>query len=155
MKQKKPSASSVIKTEIVCPNDTNPMGILQGGKLVHWMDIAAAVCAQTHAEHICVTATINQISFNKSAIIGDIITIKAKVTRAFITSLEIKVEAFSRNIKSKKDHLIGKSYFVFVALDESKNQITIPKLLPQTKSEIEDYKNALIRKNKINGATKS
>ena len=148
MKFKKPSSSSIIKTEIVCPNDTNPMGILQGGKLVHWMDIAAAVCAQTHAEHICATASINEINFIKSAIIGDIITIKAKVTRAFTTSLEIKVEAFSRNIESKKNRLIGKSFFVFVALDQLRNRIIIPELKPQTISEIEDFKNALIRKNK-------
>lgn len=55
LKTKLPSASVTVKTEVVCPNDTNPMGMLQGGQLVHWMDIAAAVCAQVHAEKICVT----------------------------------------------------------------------------------------------------
>ena len=65
IKYKTPTASETIKTEVVCPNDTNPMGILQGGRLVEWMDIAAAVCAQTHAEKICVTASIDKVDFNK------------------------------------------------------------------------------------------
>ena len=56
--------SETIKTEVVCPNDANPMGLLQGGRLVEWMDIGAAVCAQTHSGKICVTASINQVDFN-------------------------------------------------------------------------------------------
>ena len=67
LKSKRIASSNVIKTEIVCHNDANPMGILQGGKLVQWMDIAAAVCAQTHSKSICVTASINEISFKNSA----------------------------------------------------------------------------------------
>src|ERR1019366_1029322 len=98
MKNKRPAASLTIKTEVVCPNDTNPMGILQGGRLVQWMDIAAAVCAQTHAEKICVTASINQVDFNAPAKVGDIITIRASLTRAFNSSMEIFVESFAKNV---------------------------------------------------------
>ena len=78
--------SETIKTEVVCPNDANPMGLLQGGRLVEWMDIGAAVCAQTHSGKICVTASINQVDFNAAAKVGDIITIYARITRAFTTS---------------------------------------------------------------------
>ena len=82
-KHKSPKDSETIMTQVVCPNDTNPMGILQGGKLVQWMDIASAVCAQNHAENICVTASIDSVKFKSPAKVGDIITIKAKITRAF------------------------------------------------------------------------
>lgn len=94
LKTKSPSASATIKTEVVCPNDTNPMGMLQGGQLVYWMDIAAAVCAQVHSEKICVTASIDSMNFRAPAKVGDIITIQAKITRAFISSMEIQVRAW-------------------------------------------------------------
>ena len=76
-KAQSPVYSKVCKTEVVCPNDTNPMGILQGGRLVQWMDIAAAVCAQTHAAKICVTASMDTVSFTQPAHVGDIITMEA------------------------------------------------------------------------------
>ena len=92
--------SKTIKTEVVCPNDTNPMGILQGGRLVQWMDIAAAVCAQTHSGKICVTASIDTVSFKRPAYVGEIVTIEARITRAFTTSMEIMVSALSRLLRS-------------------------------------------------------
>ena len=98
-----PSASETIKTEVVCPNDSNPMGILQGGKLVEWMDIAAAVCAQTHAGKICVTASINHVDFNAAATVGDIVTIHATITRAFNSSMEIFVRSFARKVLHEKN----------------------------------------------------
>ena len=149
MKLKSIASSSVIKTEIVCPNDANPMGILQGGKLVQWMDIAAAVCAQTHAECICVTASINEISFKKSAKVGDIVTINAKITRAFNTSMEIKVEAFLKNISANKKQLISESFFIFVVISNNENPISIASILPKSSQEIQDFKDALKRKKKF------
>ena len=143
---KKPSDSETIKTEVVCPNDTNPMGILQGGRLVEWMDIAAAVCAQTHAGKICVTASINHVDFNEAAKIGDIITINAKITRAFTTSMEIFVQAFARNVLEGKKYLISEAYFTFVALDENGNKSRVFSVSPGTKDEEDKYKNALLRR---------
>jgi acyl-CoA hydrolase len=149
LKIKSIASSNVIKTEIVCPNDANPMGILQGGKLVQWMDIAAAVCAQTHAECICVTASINEISFKQSAKVGDIITINAKITRAFKTSMEIKVEAFSKGIVENKKQLISKSYFIFVVKNDTEKPISIAQIKPKTLQEIQDFNDALKRKKKF------
>ena len=89
MKKIKTSKNSeTIMTEIVCPNDTNPMGILQGGRLVQWMDIASAICAQNHAEHICVTASIDSVKFKTPAKVGDIITIKAIINYNITNILE-------------------------------------------------------------------
>ncbi|HSN60516.1 MAG TPA: acyl-CoA thioesterase, partial [Ferruginibacter sp.] len=112
---KNPSDSEIIKTEVVCPNDANPMGILQGGRLVEWMDIGAAVCAQTHSGKICVTASINHVDFNASAKVGDIISICARITRAFNSSMEIFVESYARKVLDGKKYLISEAYFSFVA----------------------------------------
>ena len=99
---KVPLDSKTVKTEVVCPNDTNPMGLLKGGRLVEWMDMAAAVCAQIHADKICVTASVNHVDFMQSAKVGDIIIIHAIITRTFKTSMEIKVLAYSQRVMQPK-----------------------------------------------------
>src|SRR5665647_51617 len=146
---KVPSDSEIIKTEVVCSNDTNPMAILQGGKLVQWMDIAAAVCAQTHAEKICVTASINHVDFSEAAKIGDIVTISAKITRAFNTSMEIFVQAFARKVLAGKKYLISDAYFTFVTLDENGKATAVFAVKPVNQLEKEQYNAALFRKKKI------
>lgn len=137
---KTPKASETIVTEVVFPNDANPMGFLQGGRLVQWMDIASAVCAQSHAERICVTASIDSMKFKQPAKIGDIITIKAKVTRAFNTSMEIYVEAWAKKILGQKAYLINEAYFTFVALDNNAQATHVPPIKPVTKEEIAAFK---------------
>ncbi len=143
---KTPADSETIKTEIVCPNDTNPMGYLQGGRLVEWMDIAAAVCAQTHAGKISVTASINQVDFNEAAKIGDIVTIDAKITRAFNTSMEIFVQSYARKVLLGKKYLISEAFFTFVALDENGKSSPVIGLTPVSAEEKRQYELALNRK---------
>ena len=145
---KRPSASETIKTEVVCPNDTNPMGFLQGGKLVEWMDIAAAVCAQTHAGKICVTASINHVDFNAAAKVGDIITVCARITRAFNSSMEIFVQSFARKVLEGKKYLISEAFFTFVALDDNGNATTVIAVKPVTAAEKVRYDAALLRRRK-------
>jgi acyl-CoA hydrolase len=143
---KTPEDSVVIMTEIVYPNDTNPMGILQGGKLMHWMDTASAICAQTHSENISVTASIDRVAFKKPICLGDIVTIKAKITRAFDTSMEIYIEVKARTVKKAENILTNTAYFTFVALSDNKKPTKVPALKPVSDIEIEEYKNALKRK---------
>ncbi len=138
--------SLVITTEVVCPNDVNPMGILQGGRLVQWMDLSSAICAQNHAENICVTAAIDTLSFKAPAMIGDIITIKCRVTRAFKTSMEIFVQAWSKKVKDKKVKLINEAYFTFVAIDEFGTPVKVPQFKPSNKEEKIKFENAEKRK---------
>lgn len=146
MKSKTPKQSETIMTEVVYPNDANPMGMLQGGRLVQWMDIASAVTAQNHAERICVTASIDTVKFKNPAKVGDIITIKAKMTRAFNSSMEIKVEAHAKKILSQKEYLINEAYFTFVALDDNASPVKIPAIRPVTAEEKEEYDAAEKRK---------
>ncbi len=153
-KEKTPRMSETTMTEIVCPNDTNPMGILQGGRLVQWMDIASAVCAQNHAENICVTASIDSVIFKSAAKVGDIITIKAKITRSFNSSMEICVHAWAKMVLSQKPYLINEAYFTFVAIDRHATPTVVPGVKPQTASEKKEYVLAGKRKKerlKLNG----
>ena len=144
--EKLPSESETIMTEVVYPNDANPMGMLQGGKLIQWMDTASAVCAQTHSERIAVTVSLDKVLFKNPAKVGDIISIKAKMTRAFETSMEIFVQAWARKVISRETHLIMEAYFVFVALDDNAKPTQIPRLIPETNEEKLRYQQALIRK---------
>ena len=146
--EKSPQQSVITMTEVVYPNDANPMGMLQGGRLVQWMDTASAVCAQTHAERIAVTVLLDKVIFKNPAKVGDIITIKAKMTRAFGTSMEIFVEAYARKVISREEHLISNAFFTFVALDDNAKPTVIPGLKLKTKEEKDMYADALKRKEK-------
>lgn len=145
---KSPAKSRVIKTEMVCPNDTNPMGILQGGRLVQWMDIAAAVCAQTHAGKICVTASMDKVSFIHPARVGDIVTMEAKITRAFTTSMEIRVQAWTQCVGKTKKERLSESYFTFVALDEKSKPTHVLPMRPVSAKEKKLFTDAGKRKSK-------
>lgn len=147
MKEKTTSFSKTIKTEVVCPNDTNPMHLLKGGRLVEWMDMAAAVCAQTHSKKICVTASINNIDFYAGAKVGDIITVIATITRSFTTSMEIFVQSFARGVLAGKKRLISQAYFTFVALDENGKASPVIPVKPSTEKEKQQFKEALSRRN--------
>jgi acyl-CoA hydrolase len=146
--QKTPKSSETIFTQVVFPNDTNPMGILQGGRLMDWMDIACAVCAQNHSEKISVTACVEEMRFYQGAAIGEVIKIKAKITRAFNTSMEIYVKAESKKVSSKNIKFLSEAFFTFVALDENGKPVSIPSVKPTTKEEKTAFINALKRKGK-------
>lgn len=146
IQSKRPSESHTVKTEVVCPNDTNPMNLLQGGRLIEWMDIAAAVCAQTHTEKICVTVAIHHVDFHQAAKIGDIITINAKITRAFKTSVEIRVRAEARKVMNGKNFHISEAYFTFVALGDNGKPALVIAVTPKTKDEKEQFEAASFRK---------
>jgi len=143
---KTPLESETVTTEVVCPNDANPMGLLQGGRLVEWMDTTAAVTAQTHAGRIAVTASIDSLIFKRPARIGDIISIKAKITRAFDTSMEIFVGVWTRKVISKEEYMTNEAYFTFVALDDNAQPTKTPQVKPVTKEEKAAYAAALRRR---------
>ena len=108
----------VVSTEVVCPDDTNPMQMLKGGRLLQWMDNTAAICAQMHAGRICVTVGINDVRFLLPARIGDMVSIRATVDKTFTTSMAIKVEAWARAVGQQEAALITKGVFSFVAIGD-------------------------------------
>ncbi|MCC6690685.1 MAG: acyl-CoA thioesterase [Bacteroidia bacterium] len=143
---KKPADSEVTMTEIVFSHDTNPMGIIQGGRIIQLMDIACAICAQNHSNKIAVTASIDQVSFNSPARLGDILTIKAKITRVFTTSMEIHAQVWTKRLPDMKSVLTNEAYFIFVVLGNDGRPIQIVPLKPITVTEKAQYAAALKRK---------
>ncbi|MEJ5963559.1 acyl-CoA thioesterase [Pedobacter sp. Du274] len=143
---KHPQHSLTIMNELVLPNDTNTLNNLMGGRLLHWMDIAAAISAQKHSNRIVVTASVDNVSFKHAIKLGDVITIEAKVTRAFNTSMEVRLDVWAENIPSGSRLKSNEAYYTFVALDENGKTIPIPEILPETAEEIELFEGAMRRR---------
>lgn len=144
---KNPSESLVIKSELVLPNDTNTLNNLMGGRLMYLMDIVSAISAQRHSESTVVTASVDNVSFSNPITIGSVVTLTAKVTRAFNTSMEVYIEVFSENIpKGKAKIKTNEAYFTFVAVDENNKTKTIPQITPETDVEKKLYEGALKRR---------
>ena len=140
---KSPSESETIRTEVVCPDDSNPLGILLGGRLVEWMDVAAAVTAQLHSGKVCVTASIDKVKFIHSAKVGDIIIIKAKIHRAFNTSMEIGLDAYVKEISTGDMKAVCRAHFYFVAISTGGEKSIVPPVVPVSEDEREKFENAL------------
>lgn len=147
MKAKTPSESLTVFTEIVLPNDTNNLKNLFGGQLLSWMDRAAAVAAHRHCRRIVVTASVNNVSFAHPIPQGAIVTLEAKVSRAFTSSMEIYVDVFieDQTISGKKTKA-NEAIYTFVAVDQLGNPINVPQITPETELEKKRYEGALRRK---------
>jgi len=146
MKVKKCKESFVTMTELVLPNDTNGLNNLMGGRLMHFMDIAAAIAAQKHSNRIVVTASVDNISFSEPIRIGNTVTINAFVTRAFSSSMEVYLEVTAEDIPANKKVQSNRAFFTFVAVDQSGSPIEVPKVEPETELEQELYEGALRRR---------
>lgn len=146
MKTKTPKDSYAISTQLVLPNDTNVLGNLMGGRLLHWMDIAAAISAHRHSGRVVVTASVNHVSFERAIKLGDYVTIEAKVSRAFNTSMEVFLDVFVEDNISGKKVKSNDATYVFVAVDQLGRPIEIPQLIPETSEEKERFDTALKRK---------
>ncbi len=145
-KQKKVKDSYVIMTELVLPNDTNTLHNLMGGKMMHWMDIVSAIAAQKHSNRIVVTASVDNVSFKESIKLGNVVTLEAKVTRAFSSSMEVHINVWAEDIPSGKKVKSNQAYFTFVAVDQLGNPIDVPEAIPETEEEISHYEGALRRR---------
>jgi len=145
-KKKSPRESYVSMTELVLPNDTNTLNKLMGGRLMHWMDIVSAIAGQKHCNSIVVTASVDNISFRSPIQLGNVVTLRARVTRAFNSSVEIKIDVDAENIPEGKKVSSNSAYFTFVAVDKDGNPIEVPEVVPETEEEIELYNGALRRR---------
>ena len=141
------SYSRTMMTELVMPNDTNPMSNLMGGNLMRWMDIAGGICAARHCGAHTVTASVDNVSFAKPIHLGDVITIKASVTRAFNTSVELFIEVFTTSMFGADLEKSNHAYMTFVALDARTSRPTeVPEVIPETEEEKTLFAGALRRR---------
>lgn len=145
-KKKLPAESFVSMTEMVLPNDTNTLNNLMGGRLMHWMDIVSAISAQKHSNCTVVTASVDNISFKHPIRLGNVVTLKAKVTRAFTSSMEVRIEVEAEDIPSGKKIDSNSAYFTFVAVDHSGNPVAVPEIEPETAEETGLFEGALRRR---------
>lgn len=146
MNSKAPQESFVAMTELVLPNDTNTFGNLMGGRLMYWMDIAAALCAMKHCGSPVVTASVDNISFQNPIKLGNVVHIEAKITRAFNTSMEVHLKVWGEDALHQYRYQSNKAYFTFVALDPNGKPRKVPDISPETAEEIELYEGALRRR---------
>ncbi len=143
---KAPSYSKTIMNELVLPNDTNTLNNLMGGRLLHWMDIVAAIAAQKHSGKTVVTASVDSVSFGKCIKLGDVVTLEAKVSRAFNTSMEIHIVVHAENIPSGEKFKSNEAYYTFVALDRNGSPVKVPSIMPETEDETKRFDGALRRR---------
>jgi len=138
--------SKVSMSEMVMPNDTNNLDTLFGGKLMNWMDIAAAICAHKHCKKTVVTASVDNISFKVPIQKGDIVTLNAHITRCFNSSMEIFIDVKAENHKTNQKIESNTAFFTFVALNSKGVPSKIPSIKPESIKEKKLYDGALRRR---------
>lgn len=143
---KKPSDSLIVMTELVLPNDTNLHGNLMGGRLMYWMDIAAALAGSKHSNAPVVTASVDNISFTNPIKLGNVVHIEAKVTRAFNTSMEVHINVWGEDIIQQYRYKSNEAYYTFVALDPNGRPHAVPGIEPENDEEKELFDSALRRR---------
>lgn len=146
MEAKTPSSSKSIMTDLVLPSETNPLNNLFGGELLARMDRAASIAARRHSRRIVVTASVNHVAFNQSIPLGSVVTIEAKVSRAFKTSMEVYLDVWIEDRESGECIKANEAIYTFVAVDETGRPVKIPQITPESDLEKERYQAALRRK---------
>lgn len=147
MKNAKKVADSIsYSSEMILPNDTNAINNLMGGNLMRMIDLIGGITGQKHSNRLVATASLDNMSFDKSIPMGNVITLEAKVTRAFRTSMEVMVNVFSENIPKGTKEKTNSAFLTYVAIDENARPVEVPDLIPETDEEKELYAGALRRR---------
>lgn len=146
MQSKTPKDSHTIYTDMVLPSDTNPIGNMFGGELLARMDRTASIAARRHSRRIVVTASVNHVAFNKMIPLGSVVTVDAKVSRAFSSSMEVYMDVFIEDRESGEKYLSNEAIYTFVAVDETGRPVRVPEIVPETEIEKERFEAALRRK---------
>ena len=133
-------------TEIVLPNDANPLNALLGGRLMHWIDLAGAMAAHRHSRTYVVTASIDHMDFLVPVRVGDFVVLRSSVNRVFHTSMEVGVKVWVENYRSEQHHHVSSAYLTFVAIDSAGNKIVVPPVVPETADEKRRYEGAARRR---------
>jgi acyl-CoA hydrolase len=146
MHPKTPSESLTVLTDLVLPSETNPLNNLFGGELLARMDRAASIAARRHSRRITVTASVNHVAFNRSIPLGSVVTVEAKVSRAFTSSMEIFIDVWIEDRESGIRTKANEAIYTFVAVDETGRPVQVPQIVPETELEKERFVAALRRK---------
>lgn len=129
-------------SEFALPNDANTLGNVLGGKVMHLVDIAAALAAVRHARRAVVTASVDHMNFLHPIYIGELIVLRSSVNRVFRTSMEVGVRVEVENLVTGDIRHTSSAYLTFVALDKNGQRIAIPCVIPETENEKRRYEEA-------------
>ena len=121
--------------QVVLPNDANPLGFILGGTVMHLIDIAGAIACHRHTRSLLVTAAVDGLQFLHPIKVGDLIILKARVTAAWTTSLEVEVEVFSEETLTGVHRMTSIAYLTFVAIDRDGRRLPVPGLIVETPEE--------------------
>lgn len=146
MTAKTPEQTKTIMTDLVLPSETNPLNNLFGGELLARMDRCASIAARRHSRRIVVTASVNHVAFNRSVPLGSVVTVEAKVSRAFKTSMEVFLDVWIEDRESGQRTKANEAIYTFVAVDETGRPVEVPEITPETDLEKERFAAALRRK---------
>ena len=146
MQAKNPKDSLTTLTDIVLPGETNALNNLFGGELLARMDRACSIAAQRHCRRIAVTASVNHVTFSKAVPVGSVLTVEAKVSRAFRSSMEIYVDVWVEDRETGEQTKVNEGIYTFVAVDVTGVPVKVPELIPETALEKERFDGALRRK---------
>jgi acyl-CoA hydrolase len=147
MEQKKPASESYASSSrIVLPNETNVLGNLMGGQLLNWMDMTAAISGHRHCRRVVVTASVNNVSFQHAIALGDVVTLEAKVSRAFTSSMEVFIDVWVEHHRTGEQKKCNEANYIFVAVDQMGNPIDVPKVRPESEEEKKRYEDAMQRR---------
>ena len=143
----KPACDSLtILTDLVLPSETNPLNNLFGGELLARMDRAASIAARRHSRRITVTASVNHVAFNRAIPLGSVVTVEAKVSRSFKSSMEIFLDVWIEDRESGNRTKANEAIYTFVAVDDTGRPVEVPQVIPETDLEKERFEAALRRK---------
>jgi acyl-CoA hydrolase len=145
MQSRAPSESKTILTDLVLPSETNPLNNLFGGELLARMDRAASIAARRHSRRIVVTASVNHVAFNKMIPLGSVVTVEAKISRAFTTSMEVFIDVWVEDRESGISSKSNEAIYTFV-VNEQGQPVPVPQVVPESEQEKERYDAALRRK---------
>jgi acyl-CoA hydrolase len=129
-------------TELVLPNDANPLGALLGGRLMHWIDLAGAMAVHRHTRSYAVTASVDHIDFLVPVQVGDLVILRSSVNRVFQTSVEVGVKVFVENYIADTSQHVASAYLTFVAIDAKGNHLKVPAVIPETEEQQRRYDDA-------------
>ena len=132
MKAKRRQDSAAETVQVVLPNDSNPLGFILGGTVMHLIDITGAIACHRHTNTLALTAGVDSLDFIHPIKVGDLIILKSRVNCVFNTSLEVEVEVFSEEIQTGERKLTSRAYLTFVSLDQTGKPKRVPPLLLET-----------------------
>lgn len=146
MSSRAPKDSLTTMTDLVLPSETNPLNNLFGGELLARMDRAASIAARRHSRRIVVTASVNHVAFNRAVPLGSVVTVEAKVSRSFKTSMEVYIDVWIDDRESGTKTKANEAIYTFVAVDEMGKPVAVPTIEPETEIEKQRFEGALRRK---------